>query len=48
MNTTLDNDASPGQVIEPIRGMARIQTGQASIVIVESTPKFNPPIGTVL
>jgi methionyl-tRNA formyltransferase len=48
VNTTLDNDASPGQVIEPIRGMARIQTGQASIVIVESTPKFNPPIGTVL
>ena len=40
--------AVPGQVIVPHEGMATIETGLNSIVIVDSSPNFNPPIGMIL
>ena len=43
-----DDEAVPGQILEQYEGMPLIQTGLNSIVIVDSTPNFNPPIGIVL
>jgi methionyl-tRNA formyltransferase len=43
-----DDEAVPGQILEPLSGMTSIKTGLNSIVIVDSTPDFNPPIGIVL
>jgi methionyl-tRNA formyltransferase len=43
-----DDEAVPGQILEPHSGMTSIKTGLNSIVIVDSTPDFYPPIGIVL
>ena len=48
VNNWSEEEAVPGQILEPYLGMPLIQTGLKSIVIVESTPGFNPPIGIVL
>jgi methionyl-tRNA formyltransferase len=45
---SLDDKAVPGQIIVPHEGMATIKTGLNSIVIVDSSPNFNPPIGMIL
>jgi hypothetical protein len=43
-----DGVAVPGQTLEPYGGMPLIKTGLNSIVIIDATPNFTPPIGIVL
>jgi methionyl-tRNA formyltransferase len=41
-------EAVPGQILEQCEGMTTIQTGLHSILIIEATPNFNPPIGIII
>jgi methionyl-tRNA formyltransferase len=43
-----DDLAVPGQSLEPYGGMPLIKTGLNSILIIDATPNFTPPIGIVL
>ena len=43
-----DGAAVPGQSLEPYGGMPLIKTGLNSILIIDATPNFTPPIGIVL
>jgi methionyl-tRNA formyltransferase len=43
-----DDEAVPGQILEPYGGKPLVQTGLNSIIVVDSTPNFNPPIGIIL